>query len=121
MQVFPALQRTGARQKAELSLVNNLVIEEVLVNYGEIDFGGKMAAKATLAIGCNQMTQEHLIGEYAYQLKFPDSDGLDAEVRELSEIFYLKLQEVAHEWIEPGTTKTAMIYHTGKVAITNHE
>jgi hypothetical protein len=120
-QVFPALQRTGAKQKTALSMVNGIAIEEVLVNYGEIDFGGKMTAKATLAIWRNRMTQEHLIGEYAYQLKFLDGNGLHSQARELSEAFYLKLQEAAHEWIKLGTTKTEMVYRMGKVPVTNHE
>ncbi|HEX4210443.1 MAG TPA: hypothetical protein VHY56_08625, partial [Candidatus Binataceae bacterium] len=120
-QVFPALQRTGAKQETALSIVNGIAIEEVLVNYGEIDFGGKMTAKANLAIWRNRMTQQPLIGEYAYQLKFPDGGALHGKAKELSEAYYLKLQEVGHEWIELGTTKTAMVYGMGTVPVTNHE
>ena len=58
------------KPKTALSVVNGIAIEEVLVNFGEIDFGGKMTAKATLAIWRNRMTQEHLIGEYGFQIKF---------------------------------------------------
>jgi hypothetical protein len=120
-QVFPALQRIGAKQETALSIVNQLAIEEVLVNYGEIDFGGKMMAKANLAIWRNRMTQEPMVGEYTYQLKFPDDAGLQGKPQESSEAFYLKLQEVAHEWVEGGTTKTAMVYGMGNVPVTNHE
>ena len=91
------------------------------MNYGEIDFGGEMTTKANLAIWRNRMTQEPLLGEYAHQLKFRESSGFHAEALELSETFYLKLPDAAHEWIADGTTKTAMIYGMGKVAITNHE
>jgi hypothetical protein len=120
-QVFPALQRTQAGQNSPLAIVNDLVIEEVLVNYGQIDFGGKVTAKANLAIWRNRMTQEPLLGEYAYQMKFPDGIEFHAEARKLSESFYVKLQEAAYEWIGVGTTKTAMVYSQGKAAITNHE
>jgi hypothetical protein len=120
-QVFPALQRTGAKQKTALSIVNGIAIEEVLVNYGEIDFGGKMTAKANLAIWRNRVTQLPLIGEYAYQLKFPNGNGLHAKTKDLSEAYYLKLQEMGHEWVKFGTTKTAMIYGMGTAPVTNHE
>ncbi len=120
-QVFPALQRTGARLKAALVVVNGVAIEEVLVNYGEIDFGGKVTAKATLAIWRNRMTQAHLCGEYAYQIKFPSAGGLHGKPREISELFFSKLQTEAPDWIQMGTTKTAMVYALGRTPITNHE
>jgi hypothetical protein len=80
-----------------------------------------MTAKANLAIWRNRMTQEPMVGEYTYQLKFLDDGGLQGKPQESSEAFYLKLQEVAHEWVERGTTKTAMVYGMGNVPVTNHE
>ncbi|MGH7985183.1 MAG: hypothetical protein ACREQX_02710 [Candidatus Binataceae bacterium] len=121
LQVFPALQRTGAKIKTALAVVNDIAIEEVLVNMGELDFGGRMVAKATLAIWRNRVTQEHLLGEYSYQIKFPALETLRDKPRELSEAFFLKLQESAAEWIELGTTKTALVYSLGKTPIQNHE
>jgi hypothetical protein len=120
-QVFPALLQTGAKAKTLLGIVNGVAIEEVLVNLGEIDFGGKVAAKATLAIWRNRMTQEHLLGEYAYQIRFSDVAGFHGRPKELSEAFFLKLQEDAKDWLHLGTTKTAMVYGLGKIPVTNHE
>ncbi|MBV8772590.1 MAG: hypothetical protein JO166_09730 [Deltaproteobacteria bacterium] len=120
-QVFPALLQTGAKAKTRLSIVNGVAIEEVLVNCGEINFGGKVTAKATLAIWRNRMTQEHLVGEYSYQIKFPDPEEFHGKPRELSEAFFVKLQEDAQEWLHPGTTKTAMVYGLGKTTVTNTE
>jgi hypothetical protein len=120
-QVFPALLRTGAKAKTGLSVVNGLAIEEILVNFGEIDFGSKMIAKATLAIWRNRLTQERLIGEYGYQLKFRSPEEFPAKVRELSEAFYLGLQTEAPDWVHLGTTKTAMIYKSGKTPVVSHE
>lgn len=59
--------------------------------------------------------------ELASPRRYPDLVGFLGKARELSEAFYLKLQEAAHEWIDFGTTKTAMIYGTDKVPFTNHE
>jgi hypothetical protein len=125
-QVFPALLRTGAKAKTALSVVNGIAIEEVLVNFGEIDFGGKMTAKATLAIWRNRMTQEHYIGEYGFQLKFRAPEDFRGKPKELSEAFYLGLQHEAPDWIQigttkTGTTKTAMIYRMGKTPVVSHE
>ena len=120
-QVFPALLRTGAKARTALSVVNGLAIEEILVNFGEIDFGGSVQAKATLAIWRNRMTQETFIGEYGYQLRFNSPEDFRGKPRELSEAFYLGLQSAAPEWIQLGTTKTAMIYRMGKVPVVSHE
>lgn len=120
-QVFPALLRTGAKARTALSVVHGLAIEEVLMNLGEIDFGGKMGAKATLAIWRNRTTQELIVGEYGFQLKFRSPEDFRGKPKELSEEFYLGLQHQAAEWIQLGTTKTAMIYRMGKVPVANHE
>ena len=93
----------------------------MLVAYGELNFGGKLTAKATLAIWRNRMTQEHFIGEYSYQVKFPSPDMFRGKPRELADQFYLGVQSEAAEWIQPGTTKTAMIYRMGKTPVANRE
>lgn len=120
-QVFPALLQTGAKARTLLGIVNGVAIEEILVNCGEIDFGGKVTAKATLAIWRNRMTQEHLVGEYSYQVKFSGLDDFHGKPRELSEAFFLKLQQDAHDWLHLGTTKTAMVYGLGRTPVTNTE
>ncbi len=120
-QVFPALLQTGAKAETLLSIVNSIAIEEILVNFGEIDFGGKTTAKATLAIWRNRMTQEYLVGEYSYQIKFSNLEGFHGKPKELSEAFFLKLQENAQDWLYFGTTKTAMVYGLGNTPVTNIE
>jgi hypothetical protein len=120
-QVFPALLRTGAKAKTTLSVVNGIAIEEILVNFGELDFGNKMTAKATLAIWRNRMTQERFIGEYGFQLKFHSPEEFPAKSKELSDAFYLALQTEAPDWIHLGTTKTAMIYGMGQTPVVSHE
>ncbi|MBV8054527.1 MAG: hypothetical protein JO071_04730 [Deltaproteobacteria bacterium] len=120
-QVFPALLQTGAKAKTLLSIVNGVAIEEILANCGEIDFGNKVTAKATLAIWRNRMTQEHLVGEYAYQIKFSSLNGFHGKPRELSEAFFMRLQEDAQDWLHIGTTKTAMVYGLGRTPVTNTE
>jgi hypothetical protein len=120
-QVFPVLLKTGAKPKTLLSIVS-APIEEILVNMGEIDFGGKVTAKATLAIWRNRTTQAQLVGEYSYQVKFDGPDGLRGKPKELSEAFFKELQVEAHDWIHSGSTKTALLYSLGGAAVLrNHE
>ncbi len=120
-QVFPVLLKTGAKPKTLLSIVS-APIEEILVNMGEIDFGGKVTAKATLAIWRNRTTQAQLVGEYSYQVKFDGPDGLRGKPKDLSEAFFKDLQVEARDWIHLGSTKTALLYSLGGGALLrNHE
>lgn len=119
--IFPALLQTGAKPTTSLSIVNGIAIEEVLVNFGEIDFGGEMRAKATLAIWHNRMTQEDLVGEYSYQIRFPEPAAFEGKPKDLSEAFFARLQTEAPAWLYTGTTKTAMVYQLGRIVITNRE
>ncbi|HYA35435.1 MAG TPA: hypothetical protein VEF03_07440 [Candidatus Binataceae bacterium] len=120
-EVFPALRKTGAREKAALAVVNNLAIDEILVDVGEFNFGDKFHARATLAIWRNRVTGDYLVGEYAYQVKFANLEEFREHPRKASEAFYVELQKEGADWIESGTTKTAIIYGSGKMPITNHE
>ena len=120
-QVYPVLLKTGAKPKTLLSIVS-APIEEILVNMGEIDFGGKVTAKATLAIWRNRTTQAQLVGEYSYQVRFDGPDGLRGKPKELSEAFFKDLQVEARDWIHLGSTKTALLYSLGGGALLrNHE
>jgi hypothetical protein len=67
------------------------------------------------------MSQEHLLGEFSYQIKFPGAAGFQGKPRELSDAYFLKLQTEAADWVHRGTTKTAMVYALGKTPVTNHE
>jgi hypothetical protein len=118
--IFPVLISTGAKERTALSVVNGIAIEEILVNMGEIDFGGKVTGKATLAIWRNRTTQQHLVGEYSYQIKIGEA-GNHGRPKELSEAFFGRLQIDAADWLYPGTTKTAMVYGLGRAAAANHE
>ncbi len=119
--MFPALLSTGAKPTTSFGVVNDVAIEEVLVNMGEIVFGAKTSAKATLAVWRHRRTQEHLLGEYSYQIKYTDPAGMHPHPKTLSEQFFSRLQTDAADWLHHGTTKTAMVYSLGRVPINHHE
>jgi hypothetical protein len=120
-QAFPALKRADANPKASLSIVNNASIEEYLVQLGELDFGGHMIAKASVAVWRVRTTDTPLVGELGYQIKFDRPEALHRKPRELSELFYTDLQTRSTDWIQRGTTKTALIYGLGHSAVKHEE
>jgi hypothetical protein len=120
-EMFPALRRTDAQHTGKLSIVNNVAIEEWLVNLGKLDFGDGLTAKATIAVWRNRETQEQLVGEYSYQVRFDALELFRSRRRKLPEAFFLAMQKAASDWVYPGTTKTSMVYHLGKVPIRNRE
>jgi hypothetical protein len=120
-QVFPALLRIGAKPETNLAIVNNIVIDETLGNIGVLEFDNKTSAKASVAVWRNHHTKAELIGEFSFQLKFQRLEELRRKPRELSEEFFRQVQKAAEEWIQLGTTQTALIYRLGKVPVSNDE
>ncbi|HTW89263.1 MAG TPA: hypothetical protein VMD75_14780 [Candidatus Binataceae bacterium] len=120
-QVFPALMKAGAKAETRLSEVNGIVVDETLANLGLLEFDSKTVAKSNIAIWSNHLTKADLIGEFAFQMKFERLEELRRKPRELSEEFFRKLQIEAQEWIQLGTTKTALIYGLGRTPVVNHE
>jgi hypothetical protein len=120
-QAFPALRRADANPKAALTAVNNSSIEEYMVNLGMLDFGGHLSAKADLAVWRVRTTDSPLVAEFGFQIKFDRPEALHKKARELSEFFYTGLQSRAAEWIQRGTTKTALIYGIGHSTVKHEE
>jgi hypothetical protein len=120
-QVFPALMKVGAKAETRLSEVNGMIVDETLANLGLLEFDSKTVAKSNIAVWRNHLTKADLIGEFAFQMKFERLEELRRKPRERSEEFFRKLQLEAQEWIQLGTTKTALIYRLGKTPVVNHE
>jgi len=117
---FPALKSIGANPKTALSVVNGVTIQEYEVDLGTLEFG-KLAAKATLAVWRVRDTNEPIVAEFGYQLKFDSPEVVHRKHRELSEFFYTGLQARAADWVQRGTTKTALIYGFGSASLKHQE
>jgi hypothetical protein len=120
-EAFPALKKIDANPKAALSVVNGVSIQEYLVDLGMLDFGHKLEAKATLAVWRVRTTNTPIVAEFAYQLKFDSPEAVRRKQRELSEFFYTALQSRATDWVQRGTTKTALIYGYGNASLKHQE
>ncbi|MDD5199777.1 MAG: hypothetical protein PHC88_08230 [Terrimicrobiaceae bacterium] len=119
--VFPALAQIDISPKTKIELVNNVAVEEVQVDPGSFDFGHGLEAKATVAIWRNRASETSLVGEFAFQARFHRLDEIHQKAKVLSEEFYRAVQTRAPEWVELGTTKTAMVYKLGGRTAPDHE
>src|SRR5258708_16841553 len=117
---FPALKSIGANPKAALGVVNGVTILEYQVDLGILEFG-KLAAKATLAVWRVQATNEPIVAEFGFQLKFDSPEVVRRKHRELSEFFYTGLQARAADWVQRGTTKTALVHGFGNASVKHQE
>ncbi|MCS0502287.1 hypothetical protein [Ancylobacter mangrovi] len=121
-QVFPALaEHCPTHKSAQVSLVNNLPVVEVQVNVGSFDFGHGLVAKATISVWRERVTETTIVGEFAFQAKFDRYDDLHAKARARSEEFFKAAQNHAPEWVQLGTTKTALVYNFGNQLVASQE
>jgi len=107
---LPSLRRIPMPEDTKISLVNSMAVEEIEVVPGYYDFGHGYTAKASVAIWRNRASEESLVGEFAFQAKFKREDELHSKALALSEQFFKQLQTTAPEWVQLGTTKTALVY-----------
>ena len=109
-QVFPALSMLKKSKDEECTLVNEAIIEEVLLELGDLDFGKGVQGHCNVALWRTRGEHTPLVGEFAYQLKFNRGDEIHEKPRKLSEQFFITLQHDVKDWISLGTTKTGMVY-----------
>jgi hypothetical protein len=107
---FPALAELGKSTK-KISLVNHTIVEEVLQDLGELDFGKGVTAKTNAALWRERGQHKLLIGEFSFECKFKRRDDLHDKALERVKRFFISLQDAAKDWISVGSTKTGIVYH----------
>ncbi len=108
--VFPALAILKKSKDEEVKLVNEAIVEEVLLELGDLDFGKGVEGHCNVALWRTRGEHTPLVGEFAYQLKFNRKDQVHDKPKKLSEQFFISLQQEVKDWISLGTTKTGMVY-----------
>ena len=68
--VFPALGTLKNSDDEKVTLVNEGIVEEVLLELGELDFGKGVLAKCNVALWRTRGEHKPLVGEFAYQASF---------------------------------------------------
>jgi len=120
-QIFPALSILKKAKDEEVKLVNEAIIEEVLLELGDLDFGKGCQAHCNVALWRTRGEHMPLVGEFAYQVKFARQEDLHEKPKRLSEQFFISLQQCVKEWISLGTTKTGAVYRLHGNAPQSHE
>jgi hypothetical protein len=107
---LPALAGLIGNMEGHVELVNSTLVEEVLLDLGQIDFGKGMITKANVSLWRSLGDHTVMCGEFAFQSKFERVEGVDQIVKQRVEELFIKLQYVARGWLMLGTTKTALVY-----------
>jgi hypothetical protein len=119
--VFPALSFLKKSDDEKISLVNEGIVEEVLLELGELDFGKGIVGKCNVALWRTRGEHKPLVGEFAYQCKFERKEEVHEKAKKLCEQFFITLQQDVKDWISLGTTKTGMVYRLKGNAPQSHE
>jgi hypothetical protein len=110
VRLFPCLAPLKGSGGDMVELVNQTIVEEVLLDLGKLDFGKGVTAKSNAALWRQRGDHMPLVGEYAFQAKFDRRDELHPKVQRRCEEFFIGLQNIAHDWVSVGTTKTGVVY-----------
>jgi len=109
-EVLPVLAPLHHAKGERLSLVSDVIVEEVLQDLGVLDFGKDMTAKANVALWRCRGDHKPLVGEFAFQVKFKRRDELHEKAKKRCEDFFCGLQNDVSDWVSVGTTKTGVVY-----------
>ncbi len=110
VRILPALQAIRGAPDERIELVSETIVEEVLQDVGELDFGNGVTAVANVALWRTRGDHSPLIGEFAYEIKFKRREDLNEGALNRSNAFFLALQNSARDWIKLGATKTGVVY-----------
>ena len=109
-EIFPSLASLKKSKGERVDYVNHTIVEEVLQDLGTLDFGKGITAKSNLALWRERGMHKPLCGEFAFQVKAKRSDDVHDKAIEHIKQFFVGLQQMGHEWLSLGTTKTGLVY-----------
>ena len=119
--VFPALAPLVKSEGERVNLVNGGIVEEVLLPLGQLDFGKGLVGKCDVALWRTRGEHKSLVGEFAFQLQFPDGAAVAEKQKKLAAQYYINLQQDVQSWLALGVTKTAMVYRLNGNEPQSHE
>jgi hypothetical protein len=116
-----SIGKAGPIRQGRVKLVNEIIVEEVLLPLGQLDFGRDVLAKCDIALWRTRGEHLPLVGEFAFQVKFEHQEDVAAKPKKLADQFYVTLQREVAGWLALGVTKTAMVYRLKGVGPQSHE
>lgn len=119
--LFPCLASLQPSGADKVALVNQMIVEEVLVELGKLDFGKGVIAKTNAALWRSRGEHKPLVGEFSFQAKFDRGEELHDKVKRRCEQFFVALQQSAADWVALGTTKTGAVYRLNGNPAQGHE
>lgn len=119
--IFPALASVKKSDEEKISLVNGGIVEEILLPLGQLDFGKGLVAKCDISLWRTRGEHKPLVGEFAFQVKFPSRESVAEKSKKLAAAFYVTLQQNVQDWLALGVTKTAMVYRLNGNEPQSHE
>lgn len=108
--LFPPLEIISCDGPADVALVNQCIVEELMQDICKLDFGHHLHATANLALWRSRGDHRAFVGEFAYQLRFDGPDSVNDKALRSCELFFVELQQVAADWLALTTTKTGAVY-----------
>jgi hypothetical protein len=110
VKVFPGLAAIKKTDDEVISLVNEGIVEEVLLPLGQLDFGKGQVGKCDISLWRTRGEHKSLVGEFAFQVKFPSRESVAEKQKKLAAQFFINLQQEVQDWLALGITKTGMVY-----------
>ncbi|HXY08158.1 MAG TPA: hypothetical protein VEI52_09945 [Terriglobales bacterium] len=121
VRIFPALGTLKKSEGERISLVNEGIVEELLLPLGKLDFGKGQVGKCDIGLWRTRGEHKSLVGEFAFQVKFPSRAEVSEKAKKRAAQFYLALQRDVKNWLALGVTKTGMVYRLKGNAPQSHE
>jgi hypothetical protein len=109
--VLPALQAVKHDPGEHVQLVSGTIVEEVLQDIGELDFGNGFRPVANVALWRTRGEHRPLVGEFAFQIKVKRREDINLLNLDRGRAFFKQLQWDARDWMQLGATKTGIVYH----------
>jgi hypothetical protein len=108
---FPGLSALEVDQKLPLRIVGGTTnkILEACLPLGNLVFGDGVQARCEIAIWMKSVG-DPMVGELAFSYRVNDENRGQAKAHKRADKFFKKLQLELADWLEIGSTKTALVY-----------
>ena len=108
---FPGLMTLPIDKKAPIRIVGGRTnkILEACLPIGNLVFGDGVQAHCEIAIWMKSVG-DPIVGELAFSYRVNDANRSEIKAHKRADKFFKKLQIELADWLEIGSTKTALVY-----------